>query len=264
MISNARMYSVTPAAAAAWQQIFNWVQARAEVNFEAVAHAPPLLLSDLWERDDLGMVMMCGLPLARRARPVQILGAPLPSLPGYEGKPHYRACIAVRADSPARTLADTFGGVAGYTLRDSHSGYYAFRHHLLRHHGTDAQYAKTVGGFLNAHEIILALVEGKIDVGPLDGYVYDLMCATWPEFAAQVRVIDRTMPAPIPPLTCSSDLPGQQVARLRAALQDVETEPALTEARRTLCLTRFVAVDAGAYHVQRDIAARVDESPISW
>lgn len=264
MISNARMYSVTPAATAAWQQIFNWVQARAGTHFNAVAHAPPLLLSDLWEREDLGMVMMCGLPVARRTIPVQILGTPLPSLPGYEGKPHYRTCIAVRADSPAHTLADTFGGVAGYTLRDSHSGYYVFRHHLLCHYGSDGQYARTVGGFLNAHEIILALVEGKIDVGPLDGYSYDLMCATWPELAAQVRVIDRTMAAPIPSLTCSSDLPGQQVARLRAALQDVEAEPALTEARQTLCLTRFVEMDAGAYHVQRDIAARVDESPVPW
>lgn len=264
MISNARMYSVTPAAAAAWNRIFNWVQAQAGLAFTPEAHPPPLLLSDLWSREDLGMVMMCGLPLSRRARSVQILGAPVPCLPRYEDAPVYRTYLAVRADAPAMSLEDTFGGVAGYTLTDSHSGYFAFRHHLLRHYGSDGQYAAVVGNLLNANNVILALADRRIDVGPLDGYVYDLICATAREFAAKVRVVATTAPAPIPPIVCSGNLDAASVARLREALLQASDANALAEARQTLLLNRFEPVDAARYGLQNEIASMVERSPVRW
>ena len=52
MLANARMYSVTPAAAAAWRSVIEWAARKAGVPVEFVEHAPPKLLSDLWARDD--------------------------------------------------------------------------------------------------------------------------------------------------------------------------------------------------------------------
>ncbi len=74
---------------------------------------------------------MCGLPASRRTPAPTVLAAPQPSLPRYGGKAVYMSDIAVKVDSPFRTLEDTFGGVAGYTLKDSQSGYFAFRTLLL-------------------------------------------------------------------------------------------------------------------------------------
>ena len=65
----------------------------------------------------------------------------------------------VGAGSAFKTLADTFGHRAGYTRKDSQSGYYAFRHHLLtRHTGNPQPYSSITGGLVNARGIIQAMV----------------------------------------------------------------------------------------------------------
>ena len=211
MLANARMYSVTPAAAEAWRAVIGWATREARVPVEFVEHAPPKLLSELWARDDLGCVQMCGLPASLRSPAPTVLAAPQPSLPRYGGtrRLHERHRGA-SADSPFRTLEDTFGGVAGYTLKDSQSGYFAFRTLLLTKY-PQAKYRKIVGGLLNPRGIIKALAEGEIDVGPLDGYVFDLIRAGDPAFAAQVRVVATTDPTPMPPLVATAPLSREQI-----------------------------------------------------
>ena len=154
---NARMYSVTPACKAAWRAVIDWVLQRAEVDARYEDHDPPKLLSDLWQRDDLACVMMCGLPFSLRDPQPVILAAPVPSVPRYGGKAVYWTDIAVRKDSRFQTLDETAGARAGYTLKDSQSGYFAFRHHLLRRFPSlAAPYAHVTGNLLNPRGVIKA------------------------------------------------------------------------------------------------------------
>jgi ABC-type phosphate/phosphonate transport system substrate-binding protein len=259
LLANARMYSVTPAASAAWRTLIDWVARKAAVPIEFIEHAPPKLLSDLWDRDDLGIVQMCGLPASLRQPAPTVLAAPVPSLPRYGGKPVYMSDIAVKADSRFRTLEDTFGGVAGYTLKDSQSGYFAFRTLLLTKY-PQAEFSKIVGGLLNPRGVVKALVEGRIDVGPLDGYVFDLIRAGDAEFAAQVRVIAVTDPTPMPPLIATGPVP---VEALRTAFCAIHEERALDDARKTLLIDRFVVPELKAYDETKRRAERVDEAP-AW
>ena len=259
MLANARMYSVTPASAEAWRAVIGWVTREAGVPVEFVDHAPPKLLSELWARNDLGVVQMCGLPASLRTPAPTVLAAPLPSLPRYGGKAIYMSDIAVRADSPFRTLEDTFGGVAGYTLKDSQSGYFAFRTLLLTKY-PDAKYRKIVGGLLSPRGVIQALASGGIDVGPLDGYVFDLMRAGDPAFASQVRVIASTDPTPMPPLVATAPLKEDEIGRLRQAFLDVHKEPSLDQPRLALLVERFVVPDLSVYDETRRRAQRVEQA----
>lgn len=246
------MYSVTPAAAAAWRVLFDWVMAKADVKGDWFAHEPPKPIVDLWARDDLACVQMCGLPFSLRQPKATILAAPVPSLPDYAGRAVYWSYIAVRADAPYRTLEDTFGRTAGYTVKDSQSGYFAFRHHLLQRSPGRTPYAKIVGGLVNPRGVVAALADGRIDVGPLDSYVFDLVRAGDPAFAAQVRIIDTTDPTPMPPVIATSPrLSADDVRRLREAFAAVEHEPSLADARRTLLVQRFVLPDPTVFEVQK-------------
>src|SRR5687768_18107880 len=119
MRDNARMYAVTPQCKAAWQHVLDWVLQRAGVDAQYEDHDPPKLLSDLWARDDLACVMMCGLPFSLRTPQPVILASPVPSLTRYGGKAIYWSDIAVRADAPYQPIEDTLGARAGYTLKDS-------------------------------------------------------------------------------------------------------------------------------------------------
>ena len=205
---------------------------------------------------------MCGLPASLRNPAPTILAAPVPTLPRYAGRAIYMSDIAVKADSRFRTLEDTFGGVAGYTLKDSQSGYFAFRSLLLTQY-PQAKYASIVGGLLNPRGVIKALADGKIDVGPLDGYDFDLIRAGDPAFAAQVRVIAVTDPTPMPPLVATAKLPSSQVEALRSAFIGLNREKSLDQARQALLIDRFVVPDLKAYDETKRRAKRVEEAP-AW
>lgn len=263
MLANARMYSVTPAAAEAWRAIIGWATREAGVPVDFVEHAAPKLLSDLWARDDLGCVQMCGLPASLRRPSPTILAAPQPSLPRYRGKAVYMSDIAVRVDSPFRTLEDTLGGVAGYTLKDSQSGYFAFRTLLLTKH-PGAKYRKIVGGLLNPRGVIKALAAGDIDVGPLDGYVFDLIRAGDPAYAAQVRIVASTDPTPMPPLVATAPLAAEQIERLRGAFFALHQERSLDEARKVLLVERFVVPGLSVYDETKRRAERVEKEGEPW
>ena len=259
LIANARMYSVSPTTKSAWTRLFGWVIARSGVDATLVEHDPPKLLSTLWERDDLGAVMMCGLPIARRTPAPSILAQPIPSPIRYAGRPVYCSDIVVAAESGFRTLADTFGHRAGFTLEDSQSGYYAFRHLLLtKHADVERHYASVTGGLMNARGIIAAIADGRIDVGPLDGYVHDLIRHSDPGFAAQVRIVESTEPTPMPAVVATADLDSATLEALRHAFAASATDAELAGARETLLLAGFAFPAVDAYGPVRRRAEEVD------
>jgi len=108
------MYSVAPAAKAAWRELLEWILEHANLRMEFVDQEPPATLADLWARSDLGCAMMCGLPYShRKPRPI-LLAAPVPSPERYADRAVYFTDIAVRADSPFVKIEDTFGHVVGW------------------------------------------------------------------------------------------------------------------------------------------------------
>ncbi|WP_332777340.1 phosphate/phosphite/phosphonate ABC transporter substrate-binding protein [Polaromonas sp.] len=251
-VANARMYSATPLVKADWQQLLAWVLARAGLPWDVIDYDAPAPLSVLWARDDLGLAMMCGLPFAQRineARRTTLVAAPLPSPARYGGKPVYFTDIVVRADSPYRTLEDTFGGVVGYTLVDSMSGGVALRHHLESYRTAERTrlYRVAVGDLIHARGVIEALAAGRIDVGPLDSYYHDLLRRHEPAFAAQVRIVASTSALPIPPLVATATLPGDELARLREALLATAAAPELAPVMERLLLAGFAIPDPADY-----------------
>jgi len=257
-VANARMYAVTPAVKRAWNALLAEALARAGLAWEVIDYDAPQPLAALWARDDLGAAMMCGLPYSRRRPRPALVAVPVPSPARYGGKPVYFTDIVVRADSPARTLEDTFGGTVGYTVEDSMSGWAALRRHLSPHRkGCLPLYRAVVGNLVNGRRVIEALADGRIDVGPLDGYYHDLLKAHDPGSAAQVRVIDSTSAAPIPPLVATAKLGDGDLERLRAALLAAGPQPALL-------LQGFAAPSEADYEVFGGIIEAASRHPGLW
>ena len=260
------MYSVAPAAKSAWRKLLGWILERSALRMEIVDHDPPAALGDLWQRTDLGCTMMCGLPYSlRNPRPI-LIAAPVLSLPRYAGRAVYFSDIAVRADSPFRTLEDTFGSVCGYTLTDSMSGCVAFRRllHGYRKAELPQLYRSVVGNLVNARGVIQALADRRIDVGPLDGYVHDLLKHLDPAFAAQVRIVATTEAAPMPPFVATAPLTDADVTRLRGAFAASIAAPELRAERETLLLKSFAFPEAREYDVFRGILHTAEQYAEIW
>ncbi|MBM3572460.1 MAG: phosphate/phosphite/phosphonate ABC transporter substrate-binding protein [Alphaproteobacteria bacterium] len=248
-IANARMYAVAPEAEQAWRTLLDHIAAEAAVALTYLPYPAPQPLEDLWARRDLGTVQMCGYPIALKLAEVVPLAAPIPAADWATGRPVYRSDLIVKADAPYRHLADTFGGRAGWTVEHSHSGFNAFRHHLLRYR-TAARprlYREMVGKLVTARRILDAVLAGDIDVGPLDAYWHMLIRKYRPELTAGVRIIESTDLAPAPAFVAAPELAAEKADRLGAAFAAAASRlwfPPLGEA---LCLAGFARVDHASF-----------------
>ncbi len=259
-IANARMYAVSPAAEAAWRQLIAHVAIDAGVALEYFAYPAPQPLETLWRRGDLGCVQMCGYPIALAIADVVPLASPIPVATWAAGEAVYRTDLIVRRDAPYETLADTFSGTAGWTVEHSHSGFNAFRHHLLAHRrqGRTQLYTGTVGDLITARGILDEVIAGRIDVGPLDAYWHMLMQKYAADLTDRVRVIDVTATAPMPAFVASPTLPADAAQRLVAAFATAHAQAWFAPFRQTLLIDGFAAVTPEVFTstLDRDRAAR--------
>lgn len=248
-VANARMYSVNPAVALAWNELFEWLAHESGVDLRVIEHKFPAPLAELWARPDLGCAFMCGFPYKLAKDPPRPVAAPVPLDAPVPGRPVYATRLVVRADAAFRSLEDTFGGRLGYTVDDSHSGYNALRHHLLpyrRQRGGNL-YRESIGPLTTPRRVIDALLAGDIDVGPLDSYALDLMQRHDPDLVVRIRVVATTDAAPIPFLVASRECPDGVVAALQAALIRFGDVAVCADLRERLCLQGFAPVVIADY-----------------
>jgi hypothetical protein len=81
LIGCARMYASSASLSAAWGTLLARVSAASRVDLDVIEHAYPAPLDDLWARDDMGCVFMCGYPWALRSSRPRLLAAPAPMPP---------------------------------------------------------------------------------------------------------------------------------------------------------------------------------------
>ena len=170
----------------------------------------------------------------------------------------------MRADSSFATIDDTFGTRIGYTVGDSQSGYFAVRHFLrpYQQRRGGALFREVTGQLLNARGVVDALVDGRIDVGPLDSYSHDLLEHLEPDYARQIRVIATTGWTPIPAFVATADIDADLQSRLRAALIETALAPELAVVRAALLLRGFAIAapeDYAPLRIRHDELSAVPE-----
>jgi ABC-type phosphate/phosphonate transport system substrate-binding protein len=249
MIMNARMYAVTPEVEVAWRRLLEHVTGAAGVTLEYMRYPAPQPLEHLWSRPDLGCVFMCGYSFALGLAQAVPIAAPIPRTPWAAGRPVYRSDLIVRADAPYRTIEDTFGGRAGWTVEHSHSGFNAFRHHLLgfRSPAWPKLYGEMHGHLLTARAILDGVREGRLDIGPLDAYWHLLIASHAPGLTAGIRVLASTELAPMPAFVASASVPPETVQRLQAAFEAAASESWFAPLADQLLLDGFAKVTAADY-----------------
>lgn len=249
LVANARMYSVTPAAAQRWKDLFGWMARASGVEIAAIDHVFPAALPDLWRRPDLGAGFVCGFPFTQSFGTLQPVAVPVAARGPAAGTTRYATQLVVAASSPFARIEDTFGHRIGYTVADSQSGFNAVCHHLEGYWrpGDPPLYREVIGPLVTPRAVLQAVLVGGIDVGPLDSYALDLMLAAAPELAGEVRIVATTRPMPAPFLAAHADCPPEIVARLTEALtgaaDDAEAVPLLD----ALLIAGFAPVDVAAY-----------------
>lgn len=246
MIANARMYSVTPSVAALWRSLLGAILG--DTDIEIVDHAPPVPISELWQRPDKAAVFMCGLPYRLATPQPEPVVAPVPSPSEYGGRACYWSDVVVRADSPFETVEQTFGHRLALTTPESQSGYAALLHELMRYGTGTPLYREIIEPRFTPLGALTAIIERKAEVAPLDSYAFALLSKHAPELTAQVRAILRTEPTAIPLLVASGPVPRAIAAAFLGA-REKATAVALMD---QLLLDRFARPERAAYDDLRE------------
>src|SRR5437763_11965565 len=246
---NARMYAVTPAVEAGWRALLEHITQDARVPLTYVPYPAPQPLEQLWARGDLGSVFMCGYPIALGLAAVTPIAAPIPRARWAAHRAVYRSDLIVRQDTPYLALEDTFGARAGWTVEHSQSGFNAFRHHLLAYRTPQrpALYAEMVGNLLTARNVLDAVREGRIDVGPLDAYWHLLIARHAPHLTAGIRVLASTPLTPMPPFVAAAGAPEEMVSRLRASFTGAAGKPWFRRFAEPLSLEGFAEATEASF-----------------
>ncbi|MDE2845545.1 MAG: PhnD/SsuA/transferrin family substrate-binding protein [Gemmatimonadota bacterium] len=249
-VSNARMYAVSPETETAWRDLIAHVAEDAGTEFDYAAYPAPRPLEDLWRRDDLGCVQMCGYPIALDLADVVPLASPIPDASWAHGKALSRSDLIVRDDAPFRTLSDTFGGSVGWTVAHSQSGFNALRYHLLPYRSDDHPrlYRRSVGHLVTARKILDSVLDGNIDIGPLDAYWHMLVRKYLPELTEKVRILESTETVPMPAFVTVPAMPRHTVDRLREVFAAAHTRPWFAPFRESLLIEGFELVTRGTFH----------------
>lgn len=269
LIANARMYAVSPEAAAAWRALLSAIFATAGMPVTVIDHPAPAPLEELWRRTDQGAVFMCGLPFSRAAPQPVLMAAPVPSPADFSGRAEYWSDFVVRADSGFTAVEDTFGKRLALTAPHSQSGCVAALSFFLAAHRsarTDAPlFGEIIAPTITPLGALTAVIDGAADLAPIDSYALRLLREYRPELTSQVRIVASTVPTPIPPLVASPTAWSALHAGLVAAGLAADAFPRALAAVFTqthqlaplralmepLLLQRFVRPEPDSYDVLR-------------
>jgi ABC-type phosphate/phosphonate transport system substrate-binding protein len=242
LVFNMRMYAVNEDVLGLWQQFGAWVAQSSGIDLVYLSHDAPQPIDALWDRTDAGLVQMCGWPLYRRDTAPNILAAPVYDAPHTNDQAVYWTDMVVSADSPWSSLEDSFGGILAWTLESSHSGFNAPRHLLLLHfmQRGRALYRDTVGPVITPRGAIDAVLEGRADIAPVDGYYHLLLQRHEPQTARKLKTLARTPSVPAPPFVAAHGLETTTVEALRKALLRAGDDLQARATLKKLSIAQFV------------------------
>jgi len=207
---------------------------------EGIEDVPDSLMRDLhtediWRCENLLLSQTCGYNMIDSwSSRLTYVATPCYTAPGCEG-PLYSSVIVVPAVSPAQTVSDIRGLRCVINGYGSHSGCNALR-------ATVAPFARN-GRFFGSvvvsggHATSISMLQsGEADVAAIDCITYTLMARLRPGLAERLRVVGRTVSAPVGPYVSGHAQSGDVLARLRYGLAEAMLDPRLANAREDLLL----------------------------
>ena len=233
-----------------------WSAIAARLRARGIADVPPALTREVshietWHDPLLLFGQACQYPLASTwHEAVRLVAIPAYAAPGCEGS-RYRSAVIVRTGDPAQRLADLRGRRCAVNERSSNSGSNLLRAAIapLAEQGRFFSSVELTGGHLASAR---AVAEEAADVAAIDCVSYAHIQRFHPELTARLRILDWTASSPGLPFVTARAGGDSSLPALRAALAEVQSDPALAAVRDALLLTGIdFAVDEDYVEVRR-------------
>lgn len=191
---------------------------------------------DLLSKDQLDAAWLCGFPFIRHERSLRLLAVPL-----FQGRPLYRSYLIVPAsDTHTKSLLDLRGKVFAYSDPDSNSGFLYTQFALAQiRERSEVFFARTFYTWSH-RKVVDAVAVELAQGGAVDGYVWETLQRSHPQFTARTRVVEQSPEFGFPPFVARSTLPDSDFAALRKALVEMHGNDEGRKLLRQLNLDGFI------------------------
>ena len=227
-----------------------------EVSAEFVGDIPWQLREPMFDRGEIHICWMCGLPYVRkrdaRQANAELVAAPVMRDARYGGRPVYFSDVVVHTESTFSAFDDLRGATWAYNEPASHSGYNIVRYHLATR-GMDGQYFGRIVESGSHQESLLMILERSIDEAAIDSTVLEMVSTSNRSLSAQLRTIAVLGPSPAPPCLVHRSVPRDIRRSLREQFLSMQKDP---EGRRILedaGVLQFVEVSDCDYNPIREM-----------
>ncbi|MDP9130259.1 MAG: PhnD/SsuA/transferrin family substrate-binding protein [Candidatus Binatota bacterium] len=237
--------------------IAGYLQWKLNVPTEYVTGMPWQEREALFDRGEIQVLWLCGLPYVHKAdlaeSSMELLAAPIPAEERYGSRPVYFSDVVVRRDNACRSFRDLRGATWAYNEPRSHSGFNVVRAHLFDLGENDNFFAAAVEA--GAHSKSLQMIlSGTVDGAAIDSTVLEWLISERGDLAGELRVNDTIGPSPIPPWVISKELPDSFRSQIRQTLLDLHLSAPGRAVLERAQVAQFVCADDRDYDPIRRMA----------
>jgi phosphonate transport system substrate-binding protein len=197
-------------------------------------------VDNLFVARDVDVGFLCNTHFARRRDAVKFEAIAAPVIAG-SSKPKFRLFFIVAKDAARSSLGQLRG--ASVDLADPLSTTTVYAAYLLRdmHETLSSFFGKTI--YSGSHDMTIQLVANKVvDVGVIDGHIWDYHERVQPAFSSRTKIIFRSPEYTTPPVVVRQGLDPALKNRLREILVTMHEDTAGRALLQRLRIDRFVVV----------------------
>jgi len=169
---------------------------------------------------EVDFAWICGYPFISNQKDLELVSVPI-----FQGKPYYQSYLIVARSAPYSSWDDLKGKIHAFSDPDSNSGHLVPRYELAKRGGIPEQYFSKFL-FTYSHEnVVNAVVQGLVDSGSVDGYIWELLNRNKDSLQNQTRIIHRSDYYGFPPIVTRKFYPKEKVEKFRHALEQMKKNP---------------------------------------
>ncbi len=202
-------------------------------------------VDNLFQKGLVDVGFLCNCHYARRKSVVSFEPIAAPIIAGY-GKPKFQIYVIVAKDSAIRTIADLEG--KSVDLADPLSTTALYAASLLEEKNATIKsfFGKTI--YSGSHDMTIELVANRmVDVGFIDGHIWDFYKSVSPAVTAKTKVIYRSRDFTIPPVVVRKGTPEAVKQKIRQILIAMDRDAGGCEILGKLHIEKFVDIKERDY-----------------
>ena len=241
---------VSEAGIEVYERIVKYLSDKTGLEFEFVTGFSYSTVDAMLNDGAASLGFVCGLPyVLNRERifpTIRLVVAPIMKLSHYNDQPKYFSYVIVHEDSKFENFSDLKGCTYVYNDKISNSGYNMPRVHLIELGKIHGFFGKVLRSGSNEESIRMVAL-GMADASCVDSLVLDYDIVRNPEYARQVKVIEKLGPAGIPPLVASTMTDPELVKTVQKIMVEMKDDPQGRVILKEALVDRFEVVDDSNY-----------------